>query len=523
MSQPANLAAELDSWAERSANQLAVAWGRKTWSYRNLAHHSRRAAGALNAVGVERGTRVGLLQPNRPRWLACAFGAWRLGAIVVPINTLYQRSELRHALGHAEVEVLVATREFLRHDYMGRLQELCPRLFGNSGEDELPVLRRVLFSDAPDLPAERCWDTLIDAGAESSEISAPAAHGDAAIFFTSGSTAAAKGVVHTHAGMLRAAANVAERLGLTASDRAYGYLPMFFNGGFVGVALSALHSGGAVLLQDVFDPAAAVDLMERHHCTVFFGWPHQAEAIAREPGFDRERIHLHKGPGANAPWAEALLAEDHHCVGTWGMSETGPMAACSHHRDSLDERRSSHGRPMPGLELRIVDDSNCPVATGTAGEITVRGSSLMRTYYGSTPKDCFDEDGYFHTGDQGRLDEAGRLHFIGRLRDVIKTAGANVAAAEVEQILLTHPDVESAYVVPIPHATRGENVAAFIVTRRESSDLATVLQHCRDNLASYKVPRHLFRIAADDVPTLGSGKVDRAALRERAARAADAT
>lgn len=519
MSGDSTLAGCADDWAERWGSEMALAWRSGAWTFTDLARESRRRAAALGSLGVGRGTHVGLLQANRPEWLACAFGIWRTGAILVPMNTLYRPEELRYALDHADVEVLIADHAFLNHDYYGHLARLRPSLFNPTSEsdDALPKLRRALFTGRPDIPPERNWDSHVMGSSEGSDEPRVRPGDDAAIFFTSGSTASPKAAVHTHATMCSAAANVGERLGLDSTDRTYGYLPMFFNGGLVGVALSTLTRGGAVLLQDVFSAVEAIALMERHRCSVFFGWPHQADAIARHPTFDRRRIALRKGPGANAPWASALLSDDHLCVGSWGMTETGPMAACSDHRDSLEIRRSSHGRAMPGLELRIVDKQNQPVPADTNGEIIVRGDSLMRTYYRCDPTDCFDASGYFHTGDEGRIDRHGNLTFVGRLVDVIKTAGVNVAAAEVEAVLMAHPQVERAFVIPVPHPTRGENVAAFILPSAAQIDLADVANHCRQRLASYKTPRHLFLLGASELPVLGSGKVDRKSLRSMAA------
>jgi acyl-CoA synthetase (AMP-forming)/AMP-acid ligase II len=318
--------------------------------------------------------------------------------------------------------------------------------------------------------------------------------------------------------MLRAADNVGDRLGLTSEDCTYGYLPLFFNGGLVGVTLATLSRGGCVLLQEVFDADATLRLLVRHHCTTLFAWPHQAEALIRHPEFDRTKLRLRKGPGANTKWATGLFAPDHQSVGTWGMSETGPMASSSRWDDTLEDRAGAHGRPMPGLELRIVDpNTNQPVPPEHEGEIAVRGSSLMRTYYRREAAECFDAEGYFHTGDCGRIDARGWLHFLGRIKDVIKTAGVNVAAAEVESVLMQHPGVKVAHVVPVPHPTRGENVGAFVVRRDPRCTVADLQGHCREALASYKVPRHIFFLEETDLPTLGSGKVDRQALRAQAA------
>lgn len=503
----------------------------ETVTFGALAADARRVATALARLGVAKGTRVGLLMPNRPDWLRCAFGVWRLGGVLVPINTLFRGPELGQALRHADVAVLITVGRFLRNDYLALLLDLCPELAdaGPVRAAALPCLRHVVCT-GDDLPrGVVAWEDFLASGDprttawSAAGLDAVEASDDAAIFFTSGSTAAPKGVVHTHASMLWGADTIADRLGLAPDDVTYGYLPLFFNGGLVGVILATLSRGGSVLLQEVFDADETLRLLVERRCTTLFAWPHQAEALLRHPAFDRDRLHLRKGPGANTRWAPALFRSDHQAVGSWGMSETGPMASCSRFDDPPADRAGAHGRPMPGLDLRIVDpDSGAALPADCEGEIVVRGPSLMRTYYKRDPRSCFDADGFFHTGDCGRLDARGWLHFVGRLKDTIKTAGVNVAAAEIEAALRQHPGVLVAHVVPVPHPTRGENVAAFVVRRDAACDAAALLAHCRTLLASYKVPRHLFFVAEADLPTLGSGKVDRQRLRSAAAALAAA-
>lgn len=518
----------LKALAATHGSRAALRCGDSVLSFADLAADARRVAAALAELGVGKGMRVGILMPNRPDWLRCAFGAWRLGAIVVPLNTMFRGPELQYALTHADVGVLITVSRFLRNDYLSMLIELCPELTqqasGPLRSAALPGLRRVIC-DGADLPrAVLAWEDFLARGEPGSTawsaagLDAVAPTDDAAIFFTSGSTATPKGVVHTHASMLAGADNVAARLGLDADDVTYGYLPLFFNGGLVGVALATLSAGGSVLLQEVFDAKETLGLLERHRCTTLFAWPHQAEALIRHPQFDPERLHIRKGPGANTRWAAALFRPDHQAVGSWGMSETGPMASCAAWDEAAADRAAAHGRPMPGLELRIVDpETNRPLPPDAEGEIVVRGPSLMRTYYRREPRECFDAEGFFHSGDCGRLDARGWLHFVGRLKDVIKTAGVNVAAAEVEATLLQHPGVKLAHVVPVPHPTRGENVGAFIVRRDANCSAADLQAHCRASLATYKVPRHVFFVAEEELPTLGSGKVDRQRLRSAAA------
>jgi fatty-acyl-CoA synthase len=523
------IARRLENLAAEHGSRPALFFRDEPVTFAGLAAEAREVAGSLALLGVSKGTRVGILMPNRPDWLRCAFGAWRLGAVVVPINTLFRAPEIAHALRHADVTVLLTVSDFLKNDYARILRRLCPELTerGSSATHQctaLPSLRRVVCQGRDVPRGAIAWEDFRASGASPPDewtgaaVESVVPSDDAAVFFTSGSTASPKGVVHTHASILQAADNVGDRLGLTPDDRTYGYLPLFFNGGLVAVALATLSRGGAVLMQDVFEPGEALRTMERHGCTTLFAWPHQAEALIRHPAFDRGRLKVRKGTGANARWAAELYPADHQAIGTWGMTETGPMASSSRWEDPVATRAGSHGRAMPGLELRIADpETNQPLPAGSEGEILVRGSSVMRTYYKCAPAECFDGEGFFHTGDCGRLDQTDHLHFVGRIKEVIKTAGVNVAAAEVEAVLMAHPAVKVAHVVPVPDPRRGENVAAFLVRSDASCGEADLISHCRANLASYKVPRHWFFVHESELPTLGSGKVDRRRLRRLAA------
>ncbi len=528
MRSAATLGTFLDALAAAHAGRPALLTANDAVSFSQLHELATQRAQQLAALGVTKSTRVGVLLPNGVEWLACAFGALKLGALLVPLNTLWRRAELEYVLGFADVQLLVMTQSFLKHDYAALLEEICPRLSSTIRRDtrlpaspllfsELPSLRRVVVTDGP----PRDWATRFDAtlplaGAEWLTASQDQVQPeDAAVaFFTSGTTAMPKVAVHTHRSILTAARHVASRLGLDSQDRTWAYLPLFFTGGFVAVALATLSRGGAVLMQEVFDAGAAVDLMQQHQCTTFFAWPHQAAAIAAHPRFDQAHIKLRKGPGAQAEWAAQIFADDHQAVAAWGMTESGPLTTCSSWDEPADVRAGSHGRPVDGAELRVVDPlTMLPVAAGKQGELLVRGPTLMAGYYKVAPSACFTADGFFPTGDLASLDEHGWLHFAGRLKDVIKTAGANVAAAEVESVLQRHPAIKAAYVVGIPDPLRGENVAAVVVAADDTISEEDLLAHCRQHLAAYKVPRALCRFDENRIPLLGSGKVDKQKLR----------
>jgi fatty-acyl-CoA synthase len=464
--------------------------------------------------------------PNWPEWLEVAFAVWRCGGLLVPLNTLYRPRELGYALRHADVSLLIAVRRFLRHDYEASLEEIAPgvgRARPPVRHAALPALRDVLWVDLPAPGAQVNRGPLLAGGERLGAewpgwLTATVSPADpATVFFTSGTTAEPKGVVHVHRALTRAAEDIARVLGIDEQDRTWGYLPFFFTGGLVAVGLASLARGAAVVMQEAFEPGETLALLESERCSVFFAWPHQAEALLGHPSFDATRLHLRKGVGANTKWAARLYPAGHHAVGTFGMTETGPVCTAWPWDTPVVRRAASHGPAVAGKEVRITDpETGAPMPTNGEGEISVRGPTLFSHYYRQRPRDCVDAEGFFHTGDLGRLDGEGALTFLGRIKDVIKTAGVNVAAAEVEAVLLAHPAVAAAHVVGVPDPLRGENIAAFVVSRSAvtADDLTT---HCRERLASYKVPRHLWFRDEPDLPLKGSGKVDKPRLRAEAA------
>jgi acyl-CoA synthetase (AMP-forming)/AMP-acid ligase II len=500
---PETLPALLDGIAARFPASDAFVSPRGRTTFARLRDDSIAIARGLAARGVGHGTRVALLMPNRAEWLATAFGVWRCGGVLVPLSTLARPRELAHCLRSAHVAVLIAVRRFLRHDYEAMLGEIATAL---------PALREIVWIG--DDPAD-----VVNALAAPGAVTMQPSPADAAtVTFTSGTTSEPKGAVHAHRALCRAAIDIGATLGIEATDRTWGYLPFFFNAGLVAMALATLARGAAIVALEAFEAGQALELMEAERCTVFFGWPHQAEALIQHPRFASTKLALHKGVGANVPWAARLYPPDHRAVATWGMTETGPMFTAWPSTTPLAIRASGHGAPIAGREVRICDpETGEQLAVGAAGEICVRGPTLFSHYDGLSPSECFDAEGWFHTGDLGRLDERGTMHFLGRIKDVIKTAGANVAAAEVEATLLRHPAVGAAHVVPVPAGARGEDVAAFVVVSRPVEP-AALLDHCRAELASYKVPRHLWLRREDELPLRGSGKVDKASLRAEAAR-----
>lgn len=518
----------LDSLAAVDGSAEAVAWApaadvqaRLTWD--ELVAQSRLAARRLVGLGVGKGTRVGLLCSNRIEWLPLAFGILRTGAVLVPFSTLWKRDEIAYGLDHADVALLLTLPGFRRHDYLATLHEIAPELAA-AGAHELraaavPCLRRV-FTVGERADGQPHFDDVEPVGDDAflaalRERLSPADL--ATIFFTSGTTSQAKAVVHCHGALAASARRLAPCFGITPDDAWWGHMPLFWSGGFILGALATLAGRGRVVLHENVTAGDALTLLERERCTLMAGW-HQAGPLLEHPAFDRSRLHLRKG--TYHALAQRLMGAEHRAIGVYGMSETATVVTAARWDDPEEVRVGSFGSPLDGMQLRIVDpESGAEAEPGESGEILVKGPTLMEGYCKVHRSETLDANGFLRTGDLGYLDERGALHFATRLKDVIKTAGVNVAAVEVEEALARHPAVRAAHVVGVPDAVRGENIVACIVPAPDTAaDAGALRAFCRETLAAYKVPRHVLFLDAAEVPHTGSGKVAKAALRELAAR-----
>jgi fatty-acyl-CoA synthase len=382
---------------------------------------------------------------------------------------------------------------------------------------QAPALRHVYLLDG-EAPGMARWDDLPESADDAflDALERTVAPTDlATIFFTSGTTAQAKAVVHAHAALTTSARRISECLGITPDDAWWGHMPLFWSGGFILGALATLAGGARVVLQEVVEPGGALALLEAERCTIMAGW-HQGAPLLAHPDFARRRLHLTKGTyHALAP---KLMGAAHQTIGVYGMSETATCVTAARFDDPEPVRTASFGRPLAGMEVRIADpDSGAPLPRGESGEILVKGSTLMEGYYRVPRASTLTAEGFFRTGDRGYVDDDGNLHFGGRIKDVIKTAGVNVAAVEVEEALVRHPAVQAAHVIGVPDPVRGESITALVVLRPNRDTAAEELRaFCREALASYKVPRHVFVVGESEVPRTATGKVEKAALRRTA-------
>ncbi|MDT5349030.1 MAG: hypothetical protein QOH91_2317 [Mycobacterium sp.] len=471
-------------------------------SYSELDETTRGLAASLVEAGVGKGIRVGLIMPNSARWVQSAVAVGRIGAVLVPLSTLLQAGELVAQLQMASVQFLISVEEFRGHRYLDDLKSV--------KRAELPTLQHVWTVDQLGQPiARERARRIFDAMTETVTAADPLI-----IIFTSGSSGAPKGVVHSHGSALGAARSGLAARCITAETRLYLPMPFFWVGGFGGGILSALAAGATLVTEELPRPETTLRLLESERVTLFRGWPDQAEALARHPG--RAGVDLSAlRPGS----LEALLpAEQRSRPGArarlFGMTEAfGPYCGYPADTDMPPTAWGSCGKPFPGMEVRIVDpDTADPVPAGTVGMIQIRGPHTLRGICRHSREELFTTDGFYPTGDLGHLDEHGFLFYHGRSDDMFKVSGATVYPGEVEQALRAIDGVDNAFVTNVP-GPKGERVGAAVVCRALTPE--QLRSSARALLSAFKVPTvWLLLESDDDVPRGDTGKVDIHHLRD---------
>jgi fatty-acyl-CoA synthase len=388
-------------------------------------------------------------------------------------------------------------------------------------------LRRVVAL-GPEVAARgiESWDALLASATDVPEdlVRAIAAevtpYDEALIIYTSGTTDRPKGIVHAHRAPVIQSWRFAELMGLGPDDRVWTAQPFFWTAG-VAMSLGATWAaGGCLLVQESFEPEAAIDLIARERATAVHAWPHQEKAMAEHPEAVRRDLTSVRRIEFGSPLARVVGIErdEWGMYASYGLSETFTLASALPASAPAAQRATSSGRPLPGIALRIVDPATGrELAVEEFGEIAVRGLTMMRGYYKVEPELYMAEDGFFRTGDSGRVDRGGELHWTGRLSTLIKTGGANVSPLEIESALGGHPGVKASCVVGVPHPTLGEAVVLCVIpTAGATPDLDAIRADLRGKLASYKMPRALLVFADHEVQYTGNQKIQPGPLRAAA-------
>jgi fatty-acyl-CoA synthase len=521
------------AYGEREALVWRTADGVTRWTYAQLWERAIEVARALRGCGLGKNARVGVLMTNRPEWLAAVFGTALAGGVAVALSTFSTPSELDYLLRASAISVLLFERTVLTKDFAVVLAALEPAI-GTSQPGVLesakyPFLRRLALVGAP-APGIEAWSEFLAHGHEEPRepVEATAAAvlpSDAALLlFSSGSTSKPKGVLNAHRGVCIQLWRFRRMYGFSPNDNVRGWTAngFFWSGNFTMVLGSTLASGGSLVLQSTFDAADALELMQAERVNFPFAWPHQWAQLEGAPNWDRVdlssvRFADFKTPIAHHPTVSGEWYEPGHA---YGNTETFTITTGYPANTPPEVHADSSGVALPGVTLKIVDPlTGGIVSRGEAGEIRVKGPTLMLGYIGIPLDETLDSEGFFPTGDGGYLDDAGRLYWQGRLTDIIKTGGANVSPREVDDALIEHSGVKVAQTVGVPHQTLGEVVVSCVVPHDDVTlDTEQLLAFLRERLASYKVPRHVLFFREDEVAVTGNAKIKAGELRELAAQ-----
>jgi fatty-acyl-CoA synthase len=510
----------LDEQAARYPAREALVGDGQRYTYAALHEQVRAFAKGLHALGVRKGDHVAILMGNRPEWVIADLAVCALGGVMVAVNTWVTARELAYVLAHSDAKLLIASDHFLKYDYFAMLAELEPLARA------MPRLERIVYVGARGYAGSLPFAEVYAHGraVPDEEIEGAARAIDptdvAYLLYTSGSTSTPKGVQLQHYALIENMWHIGERMHVSERDRLWLAVSLFWGLGCENALFNLLTHGGCVVLQENFEAGEALRLIEAERCTLFYGTPNMAQALAEHPERrSRDLSSLRSGGTVGTPeqFRRVVDLGARDICNIYGLTETYGNCAVTDAAEPLEIRARCVGRPLPGVDLRIVDSATGrPLAAGEVGEIRVKGYVTVG-YYKDAEKNraAFDADGYFVTGDLGLLDEMGRLHFRGRIKEMIKTGGINVAPVEVEETLMAHPGVKLACVTGVPDARRDEVIAAVIVCEAGRTVAeADLLAHCRRELAAYKIPRLMKFVSEAELPLTVTGKLQKNRLAE---------
>jgi fatty-acyl-CoA synthase len=491
---------------------------RIAWTYDDLWDRSQQVALALLAQGVARGERIGVLMTNRPEFVSAFFGIALAGGVAVALSTFSTESELAHMLAASELTTLLFEARVLKTDFAAMIAALDPIA-------NFPKLRRlVAVGEAPGV--ERWADFLASGkGAPEAEIAARLAavqpSDPGGIFFSSGTTSLPKGIEHSQQAFTIQWWRWPRLFAMHEPVQAWTGNGFFWSGNISMVVGTALSTGGCMVLQPHFDAGEALRLIESERVTFANGRPHQwARLQAEEHWLQADLSSLRYVPRGEIIWTHPTVKTDWEVPQAFGTTETMSICTCIGREASEADYAGSFGVPLPGNVLKIVDPLTREVVpVGESGEMCVKGPTLMSGYLGKRPEDCFDAEGFYCTGDSGRVDAQGRFFWGGRMTALIKTGGANVSPEEIDEIVANWPGVKRVQTVGVADDLLGERVVTCIVPVDGAHIAeADLIAHLKARLASYKVPRQVLVCTESDFAITGNEKVKPEAVRAMAER-----
>ncbi|PEQ11833.1 AMP-dependent synthetase [Novosphingobium sp. PC22D] len=526
-------------YGPREAARIRIDGKVTSWTYDDLLARSLEVARALVACGVGKGTRVAIIQTNRLEFLSSLFGTALAGGVATTISTFFTGPEVEEVLRQSCASVVLLERKVLKKDFGEILTALEPAIAttapGALASRKFPYLRVLASVDSDEgMGAIEGWrgflsrgegvaDDLVHAMADAVAPSDPGL-----LFFSSGSTGKAKGILCAHRAPCLQLWRWPHwyRIDPDAPPRTWSANGFFFSGNFAMTLGGTLSSGGTIILQRWFDAAEAVQLMAEEKVSMPIAWPHQWPQLAEAPGYETADLSAmryvdRKMPIARHPTIHSSWDEPGHA---YGSTETFTLISVYPANTPEEVTGASHGPPTAGSTIKIVDPlTGETMPLGERGEIAVKGPTMMLGYLGIPLDETLDDEGFFRTNDGGYVDAQGRLFWEGRLNDIIKTGGANVSPLEIDAVIRTCPGVAISQTVGVPDELLGERVVTCIVPVEGAHlDAETIRTFARERLAAFKVPRAVLFVEEADLQTTGSAKIKTADLRKLAAQRLEA-
>lgn len=496
-----NILSVFETRVQEHPEKVFLRYEGRAWTYAQADEQSRRAAGFFLKQGIKAGDRVAFMCFNTPNFALGMLGAWRVGAVVVPVNHKLQAPEVDYILAHSKVKLLILD---------GALQDVAAQL-------QTPV---AMFGTEAELPGH----ALFEPGAEALPFVALNPPGDdtiAEVLYTSGTTGRPKGCLLSHNSLYQAAMGAVNAVGITSDERTLMAMPLWHSSPLNNWFLGTLCVGGTVILLREYHPKTFIETIDVEKTTLFFG-PPVAWLLPLQMGLDLTcydlrsmRACIYGGGPIAAETARRLSAAypNGRFYQVFGMTEAGPSGTVLYPEEQEAKAGSIGRTPTPGTKLRVVRDDGLAAQAGEVGEIWLQAPSLMQGYL-DAPEATAEVvvDGWYHTGDLVRLDQDGYLFIVDRRKDMIITGGENVYSKEVEDVLAEHPLVRDVAVVGHPHPEWGETVVAYIVpVPGQDIDEAEIRAFLATKLAKYKIPRKLYM--CESLPRTPTGKLTKAVLR----------
>jgi fatty-acyl-CoA synthase len=498
------IGATLARAAERFGGRDAIVMGNRRLSHAEVLGEARRHAAALARLGIGRGQHVGLLMPNCLEYLLLFYGCALLGARPVHLNSRYKREDLRYVIADSDIRILFTSAKQREHtDYAAMLRDIYPELGRWRHGTPLSIADAPLLAQVFDLHTggDTPWGHEAHLYTDDLEPLPGLPEVDAEdvglVMYTSGTTAHPKACLLSHRALEGAGHALAERWRMTERDRFWDPLPFFHMSTMLPLA-ACRASGACFIAQEHFEAGPSLDEIEGERATILFpSFPTLTNALFEHPDFDPKRLAAVRiinnvgPPDLLRRYAAHLPTATH--VSAYGLTEAGGVIAFHAPDDPPALLAETSGRAFDGIEVRIVDPGTLePLPCGERGEIWIRGPTNFSGYYKDPEKTAatVTPEGFIRTGDLGSLEPSGHIRYLGRLKDMLKVGGENVAAIEIESYLCTHPAIKVAQVVGVADA-RLQEVAAAFIELRDGATLTRedVIRFCKGHIASFKIPR----------------------------------